>query len=1508
MNRIIGNIGWGLTVWALALTARALVPDPVFTNYYWGRPFDLPATPREMIFQAADKRANFTDFEGVENLVVQDGKIAFTLTTNKAVLGWGNYLDQQPIADRVDTWEKHNDIYLKVRQSGASSVWTVIYWADGKRMKINASDFLLSAVMTNSGPADLKFTGLVMDGFELQIAGNPGERIEIESVRLVQPLHEGYVRTEFTLPEGKIWRAVADVGYANHPIFDGISSELHINGQLVKRRGSRQPYGTAPVDIASYLKPGKNCIAFHGRRILPGGASPFIYFQSRIVMASGQMLTVQTDKKSWKYSPKEEVGWNQPGLNDTAWKPATEGGFYGGIVGMEIPAHQGLVLLRNPLNKDLIYLETNAVVIETAIPAGLKDKVAELEYVFSSTDKEGKSTPVKEGRVTEFKTAGDSLVYRMDVGRQPRGVYTIELRLKGKDGVIEDHPREPVMVLRQFSGKPVEGQDYFEGLDVELEDTIDFADPNDPHSWYEVTEEGGKLKGQIEPLIVRTNGLVYRQVAWDKDAGAFSYRMNAFKHPGDFYVMELEYPDNAWRVTQVSISHNPTDWSASLSGVGTETGGRFYLTGKMQKLRWICVGQAGIHSVDIKNVIWPNTDFRPKEPAVARSLKVYHVKGDLPLAAVGAGREFGIQTERSSIGSGVAHNFGDNPELVALQKLNSWKTKADDCVPMVVKNIRWLKWLQDTAERYAQYCRFAGQTKHIMGCFQYGEGNTPFEHPWEYPTARINPDFREILANVLNANGINIYAGFELAQFIELNTRVNDWQVAHRGSNTVWMINAKGQQFAPSVAGDSDWQVMNMFHPQCESSYRNLLTELAEKFGHLPQYKGVWMLLITACFHPECAIPGFGSLDDPLAYSYDDYTFTDFEKDTGVDLGIRKADPLRFEKRAMAVQNPSVQKKYVAWRAQRVLKFLAGGLETLRARRPDLRLLTALYAEEALFFKTWLTSGKPYREFLMDFGFDPEQAGKIPGLAMGRWTCSWSGFNGQQNPYVWLARVNPEFTSVYDRPTDRYVFVRSMWNEDKISFNKGGIYKNKLVESDWIYDGYKLRTLPQPAHVHCREAQIQALITGDPDTLTYGMTDLNINVGNEQELREFARVYTHLPKERFAPVLDTGLDTNLAIRRLAKDGKTYLYAVNPGFWPIRGTLTLKGKGEVKDLVTGRSVKTETRGEARMLPVELAPFMLTAFVADDPNLDVTAYTVDEIPAAERAYLKWIVTRVKMLSSDPETRLALAPKDRDYIATQLSAAEKALKERQYARAWAVLTDTKFWALWKNFLEPAAVGLARLSPAFEKEDEDQRQLMAYPASAPITLDGKLDEADWKQGRFSGKFVNADNLPAVAETALKALYDDKHLYLGFVCADKDVKALKASDTFSWGDDAMALFIQPDEKTRVYYQLGFNLKGIQFNQRNDQQRETSDYVVRPAWKSATAQGEGYWTAEVMIPCAELGVTTMTDTAWRVNFHRVVRDKLLVPSSWNYPGYIGWKGPWHNTDRFGRLLLVAKKP
>jgi len=281
---------------------------------------------------------------------------------------------------------------------------------------------------------------------------------------------------------------------------------------------------------------------------------------------------------------------------------------------------------------------------------------------------------------------------------------------------------------------------------------------------------------------------------------------------------------------------------------------------------------------------------------------------------------------------------------------------------------------------------------------------------------------------------------------------------------------------------------------------------------------------------------------------------------------------------------------------------------------------------------------------------------------------------------------------------------------------------------------------------------------------------------------------------------------------------------------------------------------------------------------------------------------IIERVGSLLDDRNVRIILAPGDRDYMRTVLASARSALRKQQYGRAWLGLRDAQFWWLWKEYLEKAAQAAAFLPASIKVVKQENVQALPVIGVArttgAISVDGKLDEADWQRGAFSGGFVTREKMPTFAETGVKAMRDDGNLYLAFVCADQDVENVKAEatsekDIFHIMDDVVIMFVQPDQNKPTYYQMAFNTKGVQFDQRVI--GADRDYEYHPNWKTAVRKNEGYWAAEVQLPFKAFDVGDPTATQWRMNFHRIFRGNLVDPSSWSFSGR-----DWHKPERFGK--------
>ncbi len=1264
--------------------------EPALSECFPAKQLKLPQHQVEKTFAPASNRANFTAFQGITNIQVDGDRLRFTLTAGRATMGWGNYQGTQTAPEIASLWEQRNDVALRVRQSGTNSSWTMIPWADGARMRHPQSlAKSLSQVLVGTNWSDLLFRESTVqlpapDGFEFIITGRRGDVFEISQMQIIRPTMAGVCRREIVLPTGKVWRAVAMVAPG---MPDGIQypharmrAPLFVNGREVPRRGPVYGQHAAALDLAPFLKPGTNCFGFEYYGVPPN--APTVYLQMKVILASGETISFQTDD-SWKAfdGVPPPAGWNEPGFDDSLWTPVQtqeyvfrpRSYFDGSVL---VPEHDGLIVISNPLRDQLYYTDQEEIQFDIALPPGLAGKQPALEYEIGRAGADGLSSVETAGKQTGFVARPDSLVGRIAAGRLAGGVYTVALTLKVGGEIIEQRPREPFMVIRKLDQKIVPGADYTDGLDLELEDSIDFASPADSHPAIEwVARYGKEALGVEQPRLIRRDGLAYREGA-DGLGSGFSFRLNPFRHPGDFYLMELEYPDDAERDFVVTVASKFGVGADAQTGVGVGTGGKYRLTHRPQKLYWLHVADSGVHSIDIVNC-----SERVLRPAAACSLKIHHVKGDLPAVAFGANRMFGTLNERCYYDSGHGLNFGvDTPRILAAEqdKDKNW--------PPLRRFIQDLVWMQATADKYTQYLKFAGQNTHMIGVWQYNRMNTGLVRDYDLPTSRIVPCLKRVMARTFDVNNIKFGASVQLMNFDDIATLANNAQVA-QGADTVWAVNSKGEQLPPMGAKR---ECINWVHPLVQERFYSLIGELAGIFD-LPNFTGVHLMIGT----PDLLYPykGGNAFTEALNI-YDDYSFAAFERDTGTRLPFDNHGPNRFARRAVYLADPGNKAAFRAWRCQAAFNLVDGARKVLQARRGDLGVMCGIMGVNPVSMEYWDGTDLSFHEFMRGFSIDPALFDQAPGIWLGQTLMSWSlygtsygGRSSHRNADIWRQAADPAVYDVFNHGDARYAFV--MVNQAEISVSAPG-HKAKgtsggeLAMGDWVLERYKIRANGQPSGESAREVFIQALLTAEPDRLLYGFSDINLPIGHEQELREFARVFTALPRGRFVPVLDTGLLSNIAIRVLRREDAAYFYAANPTPLRLNAILEIDSDQPVLPLAGGEALKIAGgSGLHKIMALELPPFGLAAGKSASPNLEIRACKVANPPESELTYFTDIRGEIRGLLADQSLAGMLDQTDREFFDVRLAELDQALADNEYGRAYAILTQHRFWRIYREEL---------------------------------------------------------------------------------------------------------------------------------------------------------------------------------------------------------------------------------
>src|SRR5688572_7856986 len=107
---------------------------------------------------------------------------------------------------------------------------------------------------------------------------------------------------------------------------------------------------------------------------------------------------------------------------------------------------------------------------------------------------------------------------------------------------------------------------------------------------------------------------------------------------------------------------------------------------------------------------------------------------------------------------------------------------------------------------------------------------------------------------------------------------------------------------------------------------------------------------------------------------------------------------------------------------------------------------------------------------------------------------------------------------------------------------------------------------------------------------------------------------------------------------------------------------------------------------------------------------------------------------------------------------------------------------------------------------------------AVAPITIDGKTDEAPWAAApAVTLQFLWDSQTGAKQTTRARLLWDGSGLYVGFDADDADITArFEQRDDPTYRDDAVEIFINPNPQQEVvYYGFEMNARGVLYDYLN---------------------------------------------------------------------------------------------
>ncbi|MCB2230967.1 carbohydrate binding family 9 domain-containing protein [bacterium] len=173
---------------------------------------------------------------------------------------------------------------------------------------------------------------------------------------------------------------------------------------------------------------------------------------------------------------------------------------------------------------------------------------------------------------------------------------------------------------------------------------------------------------------------------------------------------------------------------------------------------------------------------------------------------------------------------------------------------------------------------------------------------------------------------------------------------------------------------------------------------------------------------------------------------------------------------------------------------------------------------------------------------------------------------------------------------------------------------------------------------------------------------------------------------------------------------------------------------------------------------------------------------------------------------------------------------------------------------------------------------------ADSRINIDGDVADKAWLSASTVSEFTErypGDNTEPDVDTRTLVTYDDKYLYVAFVCLD-DPASVRATmcqrDQFS-GNDAVGLMIDTYGDASWAYQFYVNPYGIQKDYLwTSIVGEDSGFDL--IWESAAQITDSGYQVEIAVPFASLRFPNRDVQSWKINFERIRPRESYHQYSW----------------------------
>jgi|GEM_PF-3067805 len=981
----------------------------------------------------------------------------------------------------------------------------------------------------------------------------------------------------------------------------GWAHRIFMNGRMVadalpKGKDFDECMGRKDVDLAPYLQSGANILTVKGPMEKPIGEFTFLG-QGIVFGEDGSIVRLQTDK-TWRGGWNLTAGWDLPATNPTNLPLVVS---QGPVDWREepmrvIPSYYGPIQIGPKGVKEPLFDEEKLMEFAIRLINQQAPNKPMPSLVYELMD-ENTRRPVGQGAVT-LKPEG-TLDYTGDlkIGPLPAGVYRCRLLLKagGQEVARRDYEVVSIGVIKQ---RLIEGTHFEDGLALKEIWSMDCTAEPKPDEFLTIRDWNGKGELPVETRVVDGPAGRYREMVKPGLYSQFAYR---FKVKRLFvpHLAVVEWPDDANRYFQAQIMEGATIFPRGSSGngyLGLTRGEAAVMcvddhprSNKMKKLHilyWPNEEEEGIH-------IW-NLDG--PAPAAASRITVYEITNDIPaLRIADAGdRLIGYHTERGDYT--MAHTYYAGPMGAYFPWLLIGPWAGFDHAEF------YRNW-HTTTENMIKRMRFSGQNMYFMGHFMY----------WDalYPSHRYGDagkkDYGALILKMYERNGLNMISGVECwapQDFAIKPTReMND--AVRAGEPTPFTVMRDGT--LQTVGG---YASPNFLHPQVQEGLLTIVDELIELYKDYPAWKGIAFIINSTFSGPLARFT-----KEPFDSGYEDYTVTQFEKDTGRKIPAGAKDQERFMKRYEWIM-ANAKQDWVDWRCRKFTELYGAMRDRIVKARPDLKMYLCMREPQAARiaqFADQLQDPAGMRQVLKSMGFDADALKKEPGMVISFMYMSPGTRHGKEADQAEIPRIWRDFAHNQD------------WNDLFANDGKGGAYifsgfteNNKKIAASkkWMWTRTGTRQgYPWPPDEYANDTFVNVFVRSNPTWMPHTWIDVNDPSGHLHEQRLFARAYRSLPNGKYERLKGNGLDKNIWVESLRARGAEYAYAANPQWWPLdKVTLTFTEGVKVHDLIRDQPVPLKNnQWTFKLGPYDIQTFRVETAALGQPSA-VRGANVTVSPAA------------------------------------------------------------------------------------------------------------------------------------------------------------------------------------------------------------------------------------------------------------------------------------------------------